>query len=712
MAILYDYFDGDVSEGTFILNAANDWGGQSFTTAAAYILSRIDIWCAKGVGDNVGNITVAIYSVDGDGHPDTLLKSGTIANADIPETTAYAWVSCTLSSICALSAATKYCIVVHGASCDASNVFYWRYDDDGPTGQSSFAGGDAEWSTDGGTNWSTDDTADGLFRCYGSAAVPTDKTFSKKLIAAGNFEIWYESSAGTMAELTDANGEIDTSQPLEMFEAYEKVFIVNGTNKKVADFGNTKITTADILPAGVIPLHGDILTATGGAASGAQMVVDYIDASDGACNVYGKRITTATFLDTDVVTGTNANGAVSFTLNADEDAPPHWYDWTVYAASTTYGAIPDQVNAGCLWRGRGCISADKYYPQQWYMTRQGNLWDFNYISNDAQSPVAGGGDPSVPGQVGDIVIVQIPYDRDHLIFGCANSIYCMFGDPAAGGVLDKLDIPGGILGTRAWCKDKDGNLYILVSTGLLRIPKGFGSSENLTELSYPDFIKDLAFNPSTHRIVMGYDRKRNGIKIQKVALATGANTGWWWDLKAEALYPESYGSTEHGIFSMFHYEAIDPDYNTLLLGCNNGYLYYENDDATDDALADDSAQLIDSYITFGPIKLGEENREGKVNSLVGVLAGGGSSGTEADSDDVTFKIWTGLSADEMTEKLVANTAPKVSGTIKAPGRWRGNQFRRSIRGIFAGLRIGNNTAGEVWSLERLLLEIKKAGRMK
>jgi len=318
----------------------------------------------------------------------------------------------------------------------------------------------------------------------------------------------------------------------------------------------------------------------------------------------------------------------------------------------------------------------------------------------------------VPGQVGDIVIVQIPYDRDHLIFGCANSIYCMFGDPAAGGSLDKLDIPGGILGTRAWCKDKDGNLYILVSTGLLRIPKGFGSSENLTELSYPDFIKDLAFNPSTHRIVMGYDRKRNGIKIQKVTLATGANTGWWWDLKAEALYPESYGSTEHGIFSMFHYEAIDPDYNTLLLGCNNGYLYYENDDATDDALADDSAQLIDSYITFGPIKLGEENREGKVNSLVGVLAGGGSSGTEADSDDVTFKIWTGLSADEMTEKLVANTAPKVSGTIKAPGRWRGNQFRRSIRGIFAGLRIGNNTAGEVWSLERLLLEIKKAGRMK
>jgi hypothetical protein len=715
MATLYDYFDGDVSEGTAILNAANDWAGQSFTTSIAYTISRIDVWCAKGVGDDVGNIVVALYETDGSGHPTgSVLASGTIANADIPEAGAYAWVTCTLDSSANLDTTTKYCIVVHGPSCNASNVFYWRYDDNGVAGGSSFAGGDLEWSTTGGVagGWSTDTTADALFRCYGGAISLVDKTFSKQLIAVGNHEFWYESTAGTMEELTTANGEINTSRPLEIFEAYEKVFIVNGANKKVADFGNIKITTTDIKPAGkVIPIHGDILT---GGTSTAEMIVDYIDASDSACNVYGKRITAATFVNADVVTGTNDNGDVSFTLNAAETTPPHWYDWTVYANdTTTYGTMPDQVNAGCLWRGRGCLSADKYYPQQWYMTRQGsNMWDFNYISNDAQSPVAGGGDPSVPGQVGDIVIVQIPYDRDHLIFGCSNSIYCMFGDPAAGGSLDELDIPGGILGTRAWCKDKDGNFYMLVSTGLIRIPKGFGSSENLTELSYPDFIKDLAFNPSTYRIVMGYDRIRHGIKIVKVTLASGANTGWWYDLKAEALFPESYASTEHGIFSMFNYEATNSDYKKLLLGCNNGYIYYENDDATDDALADDSAQLIDSYITFGPIKLGEENREGKVNSLVGVLAGGGSAGSEADSDNVAFKIWTELSADKISERFSTNSGQKISGTIKAPGRWRGNQFRRSVRGMFAGIRIGNSTAGEVWGLERLLLEIKRAGRMK
>jgi len=705
MATLYDNYQG-TADSNFIINAANDWAGTSFTTTIAYRITRIDVYLAKGAGDDVGNITVALYATDGSGHPTgSALASGTIADALVPEAGSADYVTCTLTAGKNLENNTKYCIVVHGASCDASNVLYWSYDDNVV-----FTGGDAEWSTNGGSTWATTANRDGLFKCYGGATPLVDKTFSKELVVVGNHELWYESTAGTMTELAAANGEINTSRPLEMFEAYEKVFIVNGANKKVADFGNIKIATANI--GSHPPDFGTILT---GGTSTAKMVVDYITALTSACIIYGKRITAATFVASETVTGTDDDeNAISFAMTAAaEVAPPHWYDWTVYGNSSTYGTMPDQVNAGCLWRGRGCISADKYYPHQWYMTRQGgNLWDFNYVSNDAQSPVAGGGDPSVPGQVGDIVVVQIPYDRDHLIFGCANSIYCMFGDPAAGGSLDKLDIPGGILGTRAWCKDRDGNFYLLITTGLIKIPKGFGSFQNLTEFSYPDFIKDLVYNSSTHRIVMGYDRKRNGIKIQRVTLTSGANTGWWYDLKTEALFPESYGDNEHGIFSMFHYEAVDPAYNVLLLGCNNGYLYYENDDATDDALADDSAQAIDSYVTFGPIKLGEENREGKVNSLVGVTSGGASSGSETDSDDVAFKIWTELSADRISERFSANSGQKVSGTIKAPGRWRGNQVRRSLRGMFAGIRIGNNTAGEIWGLERLLLGIKRAGRMK
>lgn len=704
-----NYTTGDDTNSVIYGNA---WRAQTFTVAESHEIDQVDVYLGK-TGAPTGTLTVGIYTTSA-GKPvtagETALAEGTKAVADIAA--GPAWVTITFDTPYALTPGTKYAIVLHGPVGDGTKYINWRLDGTTPT----YTDGSTCTSANAGVLWTAIAAQDQLFKEYGDfyapGAAPVDKRFSKYLIAIGNNELWYGATVADMTELAAAKNEIDCSKPLQIFELYEKVFVVNGTNLKVADFGNTKITTDDILPAGVIPLHGDVLTATGGAASGAQMVVDYIDASDGACNVYGKRITAATFLDTDVVTGTNANGDISFTLNANETAPPHWYDWTVYAGSTTYGTMPTQAVLGCPWRGRACLSGDEDYPHQYYQARQENPWDWNYVSADVQSPVAGGGDPSIPGQVGDLVIAQIPFDRDHLIYGGANSLWVLTGDAAEGGTLNCFYDEGGVLGALAWCKDNSSNLYIMSTVGLLKVPQGFGPPENLTEFVYPDFVKDLAYNVSTYRIVIGYDRKRNGIKIQRTTLATGANTGWWYDLKTKALYPESYGSTEHGIFSMFHYEAVDPDYNVLLLGCNNGYLYYENDSATDDTLADDSAQAIDSYITFGPIKLGEENQEGKVNSLVGVLAGGGSGGSETDSDDIAFKIWTELSADRISERFSANSGQNVSGTIKAPGRWRGNQFRRSIRGMFAGLRIGNSTAGETWGLERLLLGIKRAGRMK
>jgi len=147
-----------------VINAANDWGGQSFTTSSSYTLESIEIYCKKGSGDNVGTIDVELYTVDGSGHPDTKVAQGTIADGSISDS-AYGWISCTLGTPYVVSTTTKYCIVVHGTSLSASNVLYWSFDDDG-FGSSAFAGGDQEWSTDGGSSWLTETTQDQLFKCY------------------------------------------------------------------------------------------------------------------------------------------------------------------------------------------------------------------------------------------------------------------------------------------------------------------------------------------------------------------------------------------------------------------------------------------------------------------------------------------------------------------------------------------------------------------
>jgi hypothetical protein len=548
-----------------------------------------------------------------------------------------------------------------------------------------------------------------LIQIAWSSVTLSEKTFSKELISISNNEVWRESSSGTLAELTAANGDVNTAAPLTIVEAFEKVFIANETNLKVADFGNTKIATANL--GANPPDNANVLT---GGTSGAEMVVDYITALSSACTIYGKRITDATFEASETVTGTDDDGnAISFTMTAVVGVePPHWYDWTVYGNSSTYGVMPAQANKVFRYQGRVGLTVDPDYPHQWYLPRVNNPWDWNYVTtaDDTQSPVAG--EDAEAGQAGDIVVTAIPYSNDYLILACANSLQYIVGNPAEGGSMLDLDNNAGILGVRAFCWDNKGNLYILATTGLLRIPNGFGIPENLTEISYPNFIKDLAYNASTHRIVMGYDRTGHGIKIAKTTISSGANSGWWYDLKTEGLSPESYADTGCGIFSMFHYEAVDPTYNKLLFGCNDGYIRFSDPSSKSDIKADDTNQAIDSYVTFGPLKLGGENREGKIDSIIGITTGGEASGTVTDSNDLYYRLWTGLSADEIVEKLAANASPQIAGTITAPGRRRGSQKRQSVRGAFAGIRIGNSTVEETWGLERLILGASQKGRVK
>jgi len=72
---------------------------------------------------------------------------------------------------------------------------------------------------------------------------PADKLYSKNFVAVGNDQLWYESSAGTMSQLAASavDGQLDTTIPLTICSAFQKVFIANQTNLKVADFINTKM---------------------------------------------------------------------------------------------------------------------------------------------------------------------------------------------------------------------------------------------------------------------------------------------------------------------------------------------------------------------------------------------------------------------------------------------------------------------------------------
>lgn len=523
-------------------------------------------------------------------------------------------------------------------------------------------------------------------------------------------------AVGEMVALSASDGDIDTSEELNMFSGYQKVFVVNGSNLKVVDFINTKLTsTAEISN---MPSHGDILKQNQTGGDYAYMVVDFVSDWDGSNHyIYGYAYyggTATAFTTSHNIININDGDAIVIaaadlsSVNEASDTP-HWYDWTVYNGnSSNYGSMPDKAYIGCLYRGRAVLSGNPYNPEQWYMSRQANLWDWAYTANDAQSPVSGGNADA--GKTGDVIRALIPYKDDYLVFGCASSMWYLAGDPATGGSLNELDLTVGIFGPNSWCFDGEGNMYFWGTNGIYVTPVP-GNPKCISNIQLPNLVNDEAADPTTHRITLGYDRVRSGILIAITELSDGSNSNWWLDLRSGGLFPESYPNA-NGIYSMFYYGANDPDYRDLLVGTRDGYICkFDESKKNDDEGATETE--IDSYVTFGPIPLSKNGiKNGKLSGLKVISGGGSLGGSNSDSDDIDCKIYVGNSAEKIIEKFNAVTNPRVNGTFKAPGRRAGSKWNQKVKGIYSGIRLGNSNSDETWSLEKLSFNISESGKAK
>ncbi len=687
--------DGSVNFG------AATWQAQTFTPTLSHDIEQVDL-VAYDLGGADADIIVQIWGTDGSDKPDpaSILGTATAVNsstlsASFPSETYTPFIFPTKVSVVA---GTIYAIVVKAP--DEINAAKM-----GKDASNGYATGVPHQSSNSGVDWSAQ-SGDYLFKEYGdadpTAFLPSDANYTRQLVAVGGNEVWYESSSGTMTELAAANGDIDVTKMLDMAELYGKAFIANDTNLKVVDLINVSIET-DGMDAQVT--KGMILK---GQSSSAQMVVDYVTALSGTSAIYGKRITTATFTSGEIVKDEPAD-VVTFTMTAvAEIAAPHWYDWTVFGGDTTvYGTMPTNATIIANYRGRAVLAGDPKNPHQWYMSRQANPWNWLYGQNDAQSAVAG--NDADAGEVGDIITALIPYKDDWMVVGCSGSIWYLTGDPAEGGSLNELDLTVGIFGKDAWCFDGGGNLYFWGTNGIYRtkIPQ---QPECMSEVNLPSLVDDEAADPTTHRITMSYDRRRAGINVTITKNSDGTNSNYWYDLRTGGIFPESYPE-ECAVYSAFHYEATDPDFKKVMIGCRDGYIRYSLDSAADDDIgATDEA--INAYVTYAPLPMSSKNRfEGKLIDFDVVPAGGGTGGSQPDSNNIGYEIYVNRDAERILEMLAAGTGYSIAGTITAPGRSRGS-LRKKVKGVYMGIKLFNSTAGQVMALEDLMYEVKQTGRLK
>ena len=605
------------------------------------------------------------------------------------------------------------------------------------------------------------------------AVTITEKNPYKRLVTVGNDDVWYEDidvAAGTMIELDTSGGAIDTGDQLTIASVFQKAFIANGTNIKIADFINIKITLAvfttaptrgstvvqagsdaemivDFVNGALTEIYGYVISGTftttggqtlsgGGLASGnslvpagiagrltwpaalttthtagdeltqvttgAKMTVEYTDVAKE--RTWGK-VTVGIFNTTDTV-ATDGAGDAGVIPSAVSTRPPVWYDWTEYGVTKALSAnMPTKAYLVGVYRGRLVLAGNPAYPHQWYMSKVADPFNFTYGADDPMSAVAGNNADA--GQCPDIIRSLISFHDDYLIFGCASTIWILRGDPVAGGSLDNLSDTTGMFGSNSWCFDDNRNLYFWGSGGIYEVKSDFSGIRNLTEMVLPDIINDHVADPTTHRITMGYDKKRHGIVVAVTVLATGVNSNYFYSFKTAGFYPESYPE-ECGPYSLFYYDANDTAYADLLVGCKDGYIRKYLNIAKDDNIGV-GIEAISSYVTYPITPLGDIDQRGKLTELVFSLAGGAADGDFGDTNGVSWKLYKGDDAEIVLEDIIDGATAWGTGTLSDPGRK--NKLRPRMRGAYMGLKLYNSTASETWAVNKALYNSIPAGRV-
>ncbi len=497
----------------------------------------------------------------------------------------------------------------------------------------------------------------------------------------------------TFTVLADSVGQVDTSDQLMMFEGFQKAFVVNGSNLKVVDMANYKFYHAALATAHA---KGDILTQ---AVTNATAVVDFTNTTKQ--RTYATVIS-GTFNTTNQVTGSGSGTAFTPT---QVDNPKNFYSWTVYPGGAS-GSMPAKAYVGCLYRGRCVLSGNPSYPFQWYMSRVANPWDWAYAANDALSPVAGGN--SDAGELGDIIKALIPYKDEYLIFGCANSMWVLRGDPASGGNLESIDITVGIFGPKSWCFDGQGNLYFMSQGGLNMIPASLGGVQPISQTVLPNFASDENLDPTAQRIRMEYDADRYGILVCITTVATGANSNYFYDLRTKGLFPESYPTT-CGAYSLFYYNSTNDEQRGILLGCKDGFLRYFNESEKND-VSTAADVTITSECVLPILQNDDDDRELRLTSLTITTAGGNAAGADSDTDGVTVNLFVDRDAEALLEDIADGDTPLATTTFTGPGRM--NRIRSRVRGHSIAVELKNSTSDSTWAIEKVSAEVEPVGKVK
>lgn len=360
----------------------------------------------------------------------------------------------------------------------------------------------------------------------------------------------------------------------------------------------------------------------------------------------------------------------------------------VSAWAATDGTLPANARLIALYRGRVVLSGVVGDPHNWFMSKQGDPYGWNYSPATPNVKQAVAGNNSDAGLIGDIITALIPFSDDVLIFGGDHTIYQLTGDPAAGGTIDLVSDKTGIAFGKAWAKDPNGVLYFWGQDGVYRLALGT-APENISKGRIDARLRSVDL--TANRVTMEWDFLRATLitLIQPLdstdpcrIIRWESRTDAWW----EDAYPASFGPS-----CLFAYDGPDPADQTLIFGCRDGYLR-QIDETTDNG---DDGTAIESSVRYTPFIAETHASEVVLNDVMPVLA--------KNSGPIYVDVYTGQSAEECQTA----SSPRVRRLIAHAGR--NSSIRQRVRGY--AVQLGLSASGlRRWATEGLVASFADSGR--
>lgn len=385
-------------------------------------------------------------------------------------------------------------------------------------------------------------------------------------------------------------------------------------------------------------------------------------------------------------------------------APPHWLTWkpvATYSATTNPGIMPDGgSNIGCLCFGRGFLNSMKN-PHQWFCTRSFDLLDLDSSQTDVGAATYGQTSKKA-GVVADPIIAMIPYKDRYLIFGCANEMHLLTGDPLMGGTQRCLSKTTGIFSPTSYCWDDKNNFYWLGIDGIYKLTTDAllsgASPENITKQHIPKLISALGLNRRTDRVAMAYDKQRYGIEVSVTQQDGAWAVCFWIDLRTGGLFPDVF-PTDQSPASMYYFDAYKSSERKLLKGDYDGYIGCFDESEKSDR----GSNAIEAHVCVGPFVADGEPRNTVDISEISLTTG-------EETDGVTVDVHRAKSADEVVANVLDAETPTVTKTLTGDGLQ--DSIVDKVSGRAVVIKVENTTADESFSMEEINLAMKVAGREK